>query len=586
MVNGKPTLTLGDGILPPARARANSKNLGMERGIREKNFASFLPGGGAQAQAATLSAPTVTPAQTIAPSQNTAPAQNAVAAPMQSTARRSMPRLNNVGEMRIAPTAVSPGLSSQRTLKPVAGADLFSAALETPLAGSFSSRDTRINLDAPIPSAPAQNQQRNGVRRAASMDKNLTEAQMPAEGEGLVRTGSIGMGKQAARRITTPITGRNLGFGMEDTRLQARNPALQEVARTQQYGGQGAAASLKPGMDMNDPRNAAMVSKVMEQEKNPLRALSSLPPGTRIGQTAEGYFANPTTLPASSEADAQYLTRQGGIKQNGGRKKTSELAMESQLLSGPSTQSMFQAFNDVQQARRRNAMASQNIAGLKGTEEIGVLAARYESGDDGIAAIGYDRTGGTSYGKFQIASRAGTMAGFLSYLRDNAPDLADRLSSAGAANTGSRSGRMPAIWKEIAQEQPERFENLQTDFIRTSHFQPAMSAIAENTGLAFEKMHPALQEVLFSTAVQHGPVGAARIISRAVSKVGTDSLQADAPEMDTFNRAGQALIKQIYAIRAGQFGSSTEQIQAAAQTRLTSEMREALAMFSQPVKKV
>ncbi|MBA4357411.1 MAG: hypothetical protein C0405_06760, partial [Desulfovibrio sp.] len=47
------------------------------------------------------------------------------------------------------------------------------------------------------------------------------------------------------------------------------------------------------------------------------------------------------------------------------------------------------------------------------TKGLGSMAALFESGDKGAAAIGYDRTGGTSYGTFQISSRAGTMNRFL-----------------------------------------------------------------------------------------------------------------------------------------------------------------------------
>ena len=50
------------------------------------------------------------------------------------------------------------------------------------------------------------------------------------------------------------------------------------------------------------------------------------------------------------------------------------------------------------------------------TTGIGKLAAQFESGSDGIAAVGYDKHGGTSYGKYQIASRVGSMDNFLSFL--------------------------------------------------------------------------------------------------------------------------------------------------------------------------
>jgi hypothetical protein len=212
--------------------------------------------------------------------------------------------------------------------------------------------------------------------------------------------------------------------------------------------------------------------------------------------------------------------------------------------------------------------------------ELGDLAARFESGSEGVAAIGYDRNGGTSYGKFQISSRAGTMSSFLRYLESAAPDLAGRLTAAGPANTGGRSGKMPEVWKRIASEDPVRFERLQNDFICKSHFEPALQDIEENTGLRLEKIPPALQEVIFSTAVQHGPGGAARIVSRALSKVGKNAFNAALESPDKLRRAGESLIKHIYAIRAGQFGSSTQQVQAAARERLHLEMREALSLLS------
>jgi hypothetical protein len=75
---------------------------------------------------------------------------------------------------------------------------------------------------------------------------------------------------------------------------------------------------------------------------------------------------------------------------------------------------------------------------------LGSLAAKFESGDKGAAAIGFDRTGGTSYGKYQISSKAGTMNRFLNFLAEREPAWAQRLRGSGPANTGSVQGRMPA----------------------------------------------------------------------------------------------------------------------------------------------
>jgi len=199
---------------------------------------------------------------------------------------------------------------------------------------------------------------------------------------------------------------------------------------------------------------------------------------------------------------------------------------------------------------------------------LGSLAAQFESGKDGISAIGYDRVGGTSYGKYQIASRVGTMNGFLSFLDAEAPDIARQLRAAGPANTGSRRGKMPEVWQKIAAEQPARFEALQEKFIYDSHYAPALDALTRSAGIDPARLSPAMQEVLWSTAVQHGPAGAARIFNRAVSKGSFENMQAE-----------RKLIDNVYAIRAEQFGSSTDQVRAAVRNRLRQEKGLALAML-------
>ena len=206
---------------------------------------------------------------------------------------------------------------------------------------------------------------------------------------------------------------------------------------------------------------------------------------------------------------------------------------------------------------------------------LGSLAARFESGGDGVAAIGYDRHGGTSYGKFQLSSRAGTMDSFVSFLQKEAPAWAKRLSSAGPANTGGRSGAMPKVWKELAAENPAMFEELQTRFVHNNHFQPAVAELGKRTGLDFNDMSPAMREVLWSTAVQHGVNGAARLFTRAVKQLGEEGV--DATKGDAFEKA---LITKVYALRSGQFGSSEARVQNAVMNRLVEERDLALAMVN------
>lgn len=218
-------------------------------------------------------------------------------------------------------------------------------------------------------------------------------------------------------------------------------------------------------------------------------------------------------------------------------------------------------------------LSAPNIpAGPDPEREIGALSARFESGEKGPGVIGYDSNGGTSYGTYQISSRAGTMKLFIDYLSERAPDLAARLKAAGPADTGSRSGRMPEVWQEITAADPARFEKLQHDFIEKSHYLPALREISDRTGLDISKAPRALQEVLWSTAVQHGPKGAAGIFVKAIrSAEGKD----DAVKM-------ARLIGAVYDMRAGRFQSSGSDVRAAVRGRFKEEGEIALAMLSNP----
>ena len=219
---------------------------------------------------------------------------------------------------------------------------------------------------------------------------------------------------------------------------------------------------------------------------------------------------------------------------------------------------------------RSGGGASRRKAAAKAEEaELGQLSARFESGGDGVAAVGYDRNGGTSYGKYQVSSRAGSLGDFLDFLDSAAPDLAQRLRAAGPGNTGSRKGAMPDAWRAIAREQPERFEDLQEAFVRQSHYEPAVEAIARRTSLSADTLSTAMREVIWSTAVQHGPAGAARIFDRA------DAMSGNPTDPGYESR----LISNVYRIRAGQFGSSDSNVQAAVANRFKQEKMLALNLL-------
>jgi len=201
--------------------------------------------------------------------------------------------------------------------------------------------------------------------------------------------------------------------------------------------------------------------------------------------------------------------------------------------------------------------------------KAGRLSARYESNEE-IDCIGYDSRGGTSYGQFQIASKTGSMGYFIKFLDEKAPDLASRLKAAGPADTGGRTGQMPTAWKQIASSDPKRFEALQHEFIRSYSYSPAAKSISLTTGVDVTRRSYALREVLWSTAVQHGPGGAERIFSRAIEKA--EAL----PVGQDFDKS---VIEEVYRIRGQKFFRHNKRVREAVLSRFRDEKTTAIAML-------
>ena len=203
-------------------------------------------------------------------------------------------------------------------------------------------------------------------------------------------------------------------------------------------------------------------------------------------------------------------------------------------------------------------------------EALGSLSAAFESGAAGVGAIGYDPGGGTSYGIYQIASKPGTMNRFIDFLAGEAPAWAERIRSAGEANTGGKDGEMPRVWKEIASEDPKRFAGLQHAFIEATHYRPAERKIAESTGLRVAERSEALREVLWSTAVQHGPDGAARMFRMAMNR-----LSRGGEEL-----SDAAIIEQIYSLRADTADRHAPDLASALRNRFRAEKRRSLDLLA------
>ena len=149
---------------------------------------------------------------------------------------------------------------------------------------------------------------------------------------------------------------------------------------------------------------------------------------------------------------------------------------------------------------------------------LGGLSAKYESNGN-PKIIGRDSTGGYSYGEYQIATKVGTFKNYMSFLQTNHPDTYNELQAAGG-DSAARAGtpEFKAAWQRIMAD-PHHAET-QHAFIQATHYNPAVGKVIKSTGFDFTTRAKPVQDALWSTAVQHGPGGANKIVQRAIIRSG------------------------------------------------------------------
>ena len=201
------------------------------------------------------------------------------------------------------------------------------------------------------------------------------------------------------------------------------------------------------------------------------------------------------------------------------------------------------------------------------SEELGSLSAKYESRGE-PSAIGYDRTGGWSYGTYQIAANTGAMGNFIKYCEHNYSSLYDGMNALGGENAArSGSDTFKQGWQSLMSDAANA--EAQHSFAVKTYFEPAAKRIKRAIGIDPRDRSKTLQDVVWSTSIQHGNSGCQRIFERAVKSIG-----ADTP-------SDRAMVKMVYLERAASngmkyFGSSTPAVRKSVVSRFKNELADAL----------
>ena len=217
------------------------------------------------------------------------------------------------------------------------------------------------------------------------------------------------------------------------------------------------------------------------------------------------------------------------------------------------------------------AAAAVGVVGTAAAVVLGSLSAKYETGGRGPGTVstGSGDPGGVSYGSYQMATKTGTVARFVSEA-----DFPWRNSF---KNLQPGTPPFTAKWKEIAASEAERFQECQHAYIKKTHFDLLVAQTLSENGLDINSRSHALQDAVWSTAVQHG--GKCAVIRKALSALTIDSSASD------FDKK---LISAIYAERGRRradgklayFSSSSPNVQKGVANRFKNEEADALKMLA------
>ena len=220
------------------------------------------------------------------------------------------------------------------------------------------------------------------------------------------------------------------------------------------------------------------------------------------------------------------------------------------------------------------AAPAPGVLGQAIAEELGALSAKYETGGRGPGTVstGKGDPGGVSYGSYQMASKMGTVTRFVT--QQGFPWAKD------FANLAAGSAQFSSVWKRIAAEQTDAFQAAQHAFIKKTHYDLLAAKVLTGDNLDVNSRSRALQDVVWSTAVQHG--GATPIVHRACARLACKSTDPDYDEQ---------LIRAVYAERGKKkadgnlayFSKSSPSVQASVAKRFKSELQDALAMLAKEV---
>ena len=186
--------------------------------------------------------------------------------------------------------------------------------------------------------------------------------------------------------------------------------------------------------------------------------------------------------------------------------------------------------------------------------QLGMLSAKGET-DNGKNLFNNceaDKTGGCSYGTYQIATGPGTMKDYLNYMKNKEEykDFYNTLQQAGGFDAAKQgTDTFKSAWKNLSQN--SEFLDSQHNFVLKNNYNTTINGINDIKGLNLDSRSPVIKDAIFSVSVQFGGKGGANLIHKALGN-------------DASNLSDEDIINKIYDERGdtkSYFKGSSENMQ-------------------------
>jgi LysM repeat protein len=153
-------------------------------------------------------------------------------------------------------------------------------------------------------------------------------------------------------------------------------------------------------------------------------------------------------------------------------------------------------------------------------ENFGFLSRRFEANEIGTISPGKGDAGGASYGLHQFSSKTGGVQGFVGYLENKYDEKSPLRALTQHKDWTDYNGKFADTWRALAKSHPEELTRASMEYAIPEYYHRPLNALRRKNPQLAQRIDEsvALQELFYSSAIQHGAGGVQTVFNNALMK--------------------------------------------------------------------